>query len=280
MADITIKKTDTCMGTGKELTFEAKNLDYIHEDFLLKLFAAGGMKASEAAEQLAAGLKQVFDPAQETPGYYNMRAVQHQHVTPDILKAAINEENLDGLLHPFNEIDITLDNDRVITAVCGHVEPDWARFVFKDCYDEHVMNDEPTNKTGYYKSKGRKHVLEEIYPHLPQEWKDIIKPRTIVETIDGERVEYADPLWLPSATDVFGVSEDGYWKDIDDSFQLPIFATERDRVKECGDNGTYPYFLRSVSAAYTTNFRSVYTSGSSNSSSADYSHGFAPGFDI
>ena len=39
------------------------------------------------------------------------------------------------------------------------------------------------------------------------EWQAIVKPRTIVEIIDGQRVEYADPMWLPSATDVFGPSD-------------------------------------------------------------------------
>lgn len=276
MADITIKKTEN----ATETVFEAKNLDYMHEDFLLKLFCTGGMKASEATAQLAEGMKQAFDAVQESPDYYNMRTVSRQHVTPCILKDAIENEELNSILHPFDEIDITLDDGQAVTVVCGHVGECGARFVFKDCYDEHVMNDEPTNKTGYYKSKGRKHVLEDIYPHLPQEWKDIIKPRTIVETINGERVEYADPMWLPSATDVFGTSEDGYWRDEDDSFQLTIFKKERDRVKECGDEGTYPYFLRSVYATSTAYFRGVTTSGSSSSAHATSSYGFAPGFDI
>ena len=92
-------------------------------------------------------------------------------------------------------------------------------------------------------------------------------------------MEYADLLWLPSATDMFGPSEEGYWKDIDDSFQLEIFKRERDRVKECGDNGTYPYWLRSVYAADTAHFRLVTTDGGG-SYSAYASHGFAPGFDI
>ena len=68
----------------------------------------------------------------------------------------------------------------------------------------------------------------------------IIKPRKIVEEIDGERVEYADLMWLLSATDVFGPSEEGYWKDLDDSFQLPIFKRERDRVKRVRERGNVP----------------------------------------
>lgn len=104
--------------------------------------------------------------------------------------------------------------------------------------------------------------------------------RKIVEEIDGERAEYADPLWLLSATDVFGPSEEGYWKDIDDSFQLPIFKRERDRVKECGSEGTYPYWLRSVHATYSYYFCYVHTDGGASSNYAIWSYGFAPGFDI
>ena len=123
-----------------------------------------------------------------------------------------------------------------------------ARFIFKDCYDECKMNDADTNKTGYFGSKGRRHVLEDIYPHLPQELRNLIRPRRIVETIDGEMKEYEDPLWLPSATDLFGAPEDKWWPDEPDSFQLPIFLKERDRVKECPGKGTWCWWLRSVNA--------------------------------
>lgn len=187
---------------------------------------------------------------------------------------------MDNYLRPFNEIDIILDNGRTVTIVCGYSDCKKARFVFRDCYDEHVMNEEDTNKTGYKGSAGRKHVLEDIYPHMPQEWKDIIVPRVLTEIIDGHKIDYADPMWLPSATDVFGASEDGCWPIETDSFQLGIFKRERDRVKECGYNGTYLWWLRSVRSSSTSYFRNVYTSGSSYSDNASYSRGFAPGFDI
>ena len=87
-------------------------------------------------------------------------------------------------------------------------------------------------------------------------------------------------MWLLSATDVFGPSPEGYWKDIDDSFQLPIFKRERDRVKECGSEGTYPYWLRSVYATYSHSFCCVHADGSAGTGNAFWSYGFAPGFDI
>lgn len=216
----------------------------------------------------------------EPDGQMNARRFTPCNVTPEVLKAAIREGHLDGIIKPFDEIDIPLDTGGTVTVVCGYSDSCAARFVLKDCWDEAVMNEEATNKGGYYKSKGRAHVLEDIWPHIAPEWQAIVKPRTIVEIIDGQRVEYADPMWLPSATDVFGPSEEGYWKDEDDSFRLAIFDKERDRVKECGDSGTYPWWLRSVGAGYTLYFRFVATGGSRGSNTAYYSYGFAPGFDI
>ena len=79
---------------------------------------------------------------------------------------------------------------------------------------------------------------------------------------------------------MFGTPDGAWWKDGDDDFQLPVFARERDRVKECGDKGTYFWWLRSVRASNSTSFCYVYTDGSASYLSACISIGFAPGFDI
>lgn len=209
-----------------------------------------------------------------------MRQVHSGHTYPLLLKQRKEEGRLHEILNEGTEIDIPLTCNGTVTVVCGHVTPTSARFVFKDCWDVCEMNDEPTNKTGYYKSKGRRHVLEDIYPLIAPEWKEIIVPRAMVEIIDGERVKYADPMWLPSATDVFGKPDDAWWKDEGDDLQLPIFQRERNRVKECGDSGTYPWWLRSVYAGSSPTFCFVATDGSAGTAYADYSYGFAPGFDI
>lgn len=214
------------------------------------------------------------------PPTYNMRAYHQLYITPEMLRTNKAAGKLDELLHPFDEIDVPLTTGGTVTVVCGFVTATEARFVFKDCWDEHVMNRENTNKTGYYKSDARKHVLEDILPNIAPEWREIIVPRTIVEIIDGERVEYADAMWLPSATDVFGTPDDAWWKDLGDDFQLPIFKKERDRVKECGDNGTYPWWLRSVGATNSNVFCFVPAGGSAHYDRAYISNGFAPGFDI
>lgn len=287
MADIKINVKETAAFATKEKTVEITGADYINDELVKGIIdRLGG--AEHGCQCITEGTPAPESPEQATdtpqgedgPTFLNLRNIIHGAVTPEVLAAAIEDKCLRQIIQTYGEIDIILDTGELTTVVCAYVEDGKARFVFKDCIGEGQMNEEATNKGGYYKSKGRKHVLEDIYPHLPKAWRDIIKPRTIVEEIDGERVEYADPLWLPSATDVFGPSENGYWKDLDDSFQLAIFRRERERVKEYRDNGTYPWWLRSVNATYTYGFRYVSTDGSYYHYSANRSLGFAPGFDI
>lgn len=156
-----------------------------------------------------------------------------QEINISELKAAIKEGRGLEVIRPHDEITLALDTGETITPVCGYVGKHSARFVFKDCLREMwQMNKDMTNKGGYFRSEARRHVLEDILPHLPAELREAITPRHLCEEIDGETYEYFDSLWLPSATDVFGNDPDGWWKEETDSFQLPIFKAERDRVKE------------------------------------------------
>ena len=98
------------------------------------------------------------------------------------------------------------------------------------------------------------------------------------EEIDGERHEYADTLWIPSATDVFGAGD--WWNEEPDSVQLEIFKRERNRVKERVGDGTWFWWLRSPSASNSNSFVRVNTGGTVGNTTASYSLGFAPGFDL
>ena len=195
------------------------------------------------------------------------------------IKAAIASGRGPGIIRPFDELEFKLDTGEAVTAVCGgYISPTRARFVFKDALGDARMNEDATNEGGYYKSKGRRHVLEEIYPHLPPELREIIEPRPLVETIDGERVEYADPLWIPSGTDVFGPLK-GWYAEEPDSVQLEIFKTERGRVKERGGETVY-WWLRSPYRSNSATFVRVNTGGTVHAARAYRSLAFAPGFDL
>ncbi len=195
------------------------------------------------------------------------------------IKAAIASGRGPEVIRPFDELEFMLDTGEAVTAVCGgYVTPTRARFVFKDALGDCQMNEDATNAGGYYKSKGRRHVLEEIYPHLPPELREVIEPRPLVETIDGERVEYADPLWIPTGTDVFGPLE-GWYAEEPDSVQLEIFKTERGRVKERNGETVY-WWLRSPRASNSTAFVRVFMDGTVYYTGAYNSLAFAPGFDM
>lgn len=154
------------------------------------------------------------------------------------LKKAISSGNGLELIRPGDKFAIELKNGELVNAVCGgYVNEKRARFVLEDCLaDKWRMNDTPTNKGGYLKSEGRRHVLKDILPLFPDELAEAFEPRFLSEEIDGERHEYADTLWMPSATDVFGAGD--WWNEEPDSVQLEIFKRERDRVKERVGDGT------------------------------------------
>lgn len=266
----------------EEVILEIEDVDfdrYTINNFVEKSLDVKGLIANATVVEKESEADTKSDDSDKGPRY-TIRRVKKDTFLLDEIIAAKKEGRLDKFISPFDEIDIPLDTGGYVTVVCAYSNPNTARFVFKDCWDEGVMNDEAINKGGYYKSKGRAHVLVDILPHIAQEWRAIFKPRKMVEEIDGERIEYADLMWLLSATDVFGPSPEGYWKDLDDSFQLPIFKRKRDRVKECGNEGTYPYWLRSVNATYSRGFGLVITGGSAYGDDAYWSRGFAPGFDI
>lgn len=196
------------------------------------------------------------------------------------LKEAISSGNGLEVIRPFDKLAIELKNGERVNAVCGgYINEKCVRFVLEDCLAERWrMNDTSTNKGGYLKSEGRRHVLEDILPLFPDELAEAFAPRFMSEEIDGERHEYADTLWLPSATDVFGAGE--WWNEEPDSVQLEIFKRERDRVKEHIGDGTWFWWLRSPDAGDSDNFVRVDTDGTVSYYYANYSYGFAPGFDL
>lgn len=219
-----------------------------------------------------------------------IRHTIENEITWEQLKAAAESGTVGALVQPFNEIDLELEGGEKITVVVAALlpatedKPAGVRFVFKDGLDDpHNMNDDWTNKGGYKASGGRRYILEEVLPRLPASLRAVIRPRKITEVLGKETLVYEDPLWLPSETDLFGRGEESWQRgavDGPDDFQLPIFTTERDRVKQRKGYGTMPYYLRSVNATTSNNFCLVNTDGSATNGNAYPSWALAPGFDI
>ena len=210
----------------------------------------------------------------------NMRRTVQVRISPSMLKEAISDGVGASIINPLDEIDIPLVDGSIVTVVCAYVDDKMARFIFKNCWDASVMNPDEDSSTGYHGSAGRQHVLNDIYLKIVPEWRDIITPREIIEQVNGTEMVYSDPLWLPSATDIFGDMENKWWNDEEDSFQLPIFQNARSRIKTYNDGSTAFWWLRSVYAGYGYNFCRVHTGGYASNGYADCSYGFAPGFDI
>ena len=99
------------------------------------------------------------------------------------LKKAISSGNGLELIRPGDKFAIELKNGELVNAVCGgYVNEKRARFVLEDCLaDKWRMNDTPTNKGGYLKSEGRRHVLEDILPLFPDELAEAFEPRFMSE---------------------------------------------------------------------------------------------------
>ena len=77
-------------------------------------------------------------------------------------------------------------------------------------------------------------------------------------------------------TQVFGK---GRWSEREpEDAQLLCFLREKDRVRECGDNGTWCWWLRSPEASGSSSFAYVSIGGFSYINFASLSYGVAFGF--
>ena len=190
------------------------------------------------------------------------------------LKEAAENGTISDLLHSGDLIPFTLKNGEIVAVRVAHAKGKMF-FVLEDCLnEEHVMNDTATTAGGWADTEMRRYLNEEVFALLPDDLQAVIAPTKIVQIVDGERVETEDRLFLFSMTQVFGI---GPWTQREpEDVQLDCFIREKDRVKECGDSGTWFWWLRSAISA--TTFYSVYTSGNYSNNIANVSYGVALGF--
>lgn len=176
------------------------------------------------------------------------------------------------------EITDTLKDGTPITFEVAALDIYGAKkvLVCKDCLpEEHVMNKRLTNKGGWKGCAMRKH-MSEVLELLPDDLKAAITPRTIKQKLDGEVVECEDLIWLLSYTEVAGADNWRAEADVDDQ-HFPLYQTEKSRVKECADHGTWFWWLRSPVSSSATTFAIVYGNGSANGT-ASSSYGVCFGF--
>ena len=168
------------------------------------------------------------------------------------------------------------NGEEVATRVTQDKNGKWF-FVLEDCLaDEHCMNKRTTNRGAWAACDMRQYLNNTMFALLPDELQALIAPTKIVQIVDGKRVETEDKLFLLSKTQVFGK---GRWSEREpEDAQLLWFLREKDRVKECSDNGTWFWWLRSPEASSSSSFAGVFPSGGSGNYSASLSYGVAFGF--
>ena len=110
----------------------------------------------------------------------------------------------------------------------------------------------------------RKHLEENLWPLLPDELKEVISEREVLQIVDGEEERYTLKLWLPTEYEVFG---EAWANDDAEGQQFSLFKDPANRVKcvagEEGNRATW--WLLSVSGGNSTH--ACFVSGNGNASS-------------
>ena len=183
---------------------------------------------------------------------------------------------LDKLLAERDVIRFHLRSGTEAAIMVEKVEPGRAWMGFVDGVAERPMYNRLKRPVSWKESDARKWCNSDLVQDLPEDLVSIITPRTIRQTIKGEELVTTDLLWLHSATEFFGRKP---WADGDDPTeeQLPVYKTERDRVK-MWNGQTWPHYTRSAYAGYTVIFCRVGTGGTPTNATADISRALAPSF--
>ena len=207
-----------------------------------------------------------------------------QQVTWELLKTLADECRIEELLAVGDELQVELKTGEAVAFQLADLCMGTGGrpcFILKECLkDEKPMNKTNTNKGGWEKSFMREWLNETIFHQLPDELQAIVMPRVIKQKLGSKTVETVDKLWLPSCTEMFGAERARNWApaDAEDEQQLQLYKTERSRVKECGDEGTWWYWLRSPSGSDSASFCSVNSNGYAYYYIASFSYGVAFGF--
>ena len=152
-----------------------------------------------------------------------------------------------------------------------------------------VMNTTNTNAGGWKDSYMRNTICAAFLAALPTEWQNVIVDCTKYSDNTGGGSDTAsyvtatqDKIWLLGEFEVFGTRSGANSAEQNYQQQYDYYKNGNSKIKyKHSDTGSAcSRWLRSVHASYTSSFRVVNTSGSSSSSNAYYSLGFAPGFKV
>lgn len=183
---------------------------------------------------------------------------------------------LDKLLAERDVIRFKLRSGTEAAIMVEKVEPGRVWMGFVDGVAERPMYNRLVRPVSWKESDARKWCNTDLAQDLPEDLVSIITPRTIRQTIKGEELVTTDLLWLHSVTELFGRKP---WADGDDPAeeQLPVYKTERDRVK-MWDGQTWPHYTRSALSSYGTIFCLVGTDGTPSAATRTFLGRLPPAF--
>lgn len=146
----------------------------------------------------------------------------------------------------------------------AEITPEEVHFISKGVHPERVAwNENGKTEGGFKVSDLRKHLEENLWPLLPDELKEVISEREVLQIVDGEEERYTLKLWLPTEYEVFGEAWDN---DDAEGQQFSLFKDPANRVKcvagEEGNRATW--WLLSVYGGDSTGACSVSNNGYAN----------------
>ncbi len=126
----------------------------------------------------------------------NIRKTITSEIEWNTIKKAQADGKLQELLQVGDELDITLKTGEELTVQAVGTTERGLIFLLKDCMkDKHGMNKRMTSKGGWRDSEMRLWLNETIIHMLPDDLREMIVPRRIVQTMDGERLVGARSEW-------------------------------------------------------------------------------------
>ena len=220
----------------------------------------------------------IYEVADKTT-FAGIQQILNAHMEADLL--SVGDEMPEIALLPGNEPMVWC-----IGAI-NHEQQHQVIFVPKWCLTTaRAMNTTATNSGGWNSCGTRNWLNTEFYNNLPDSVKPYIKERTF-QTSQGSQSRSlqsaTDKIWLAREYEILG-SLGGYAVEEEHTEggaeQFPIFATQSNRIKGLGKNGSANvWYTSSPTASYSSRFCSIGNTGSYYSAvDANTSCGIAPCF--
>lgn len=159
----------------------------------------------------------------------------------------------------------------------------------KNCLaTKYPMNSSNTNAGGWDESVMRTSTMATLLAQLPSDLQNVIKYVDKKATAGSQSTAIttsSDKLFLFARAEIYTLSTAGY---VDEGEQYEYWSTIKDgstaadRIKYLsnGDGSAYPWWLRSPSASYSTNFSYIASTGAVSIGYAGSSYGVSFGFCI